>query len=44
MLDAIRAGDADTAARLAREHVRNAAAHWLVPPTPDHSTRNEGSP
>lgn len=29
VLDAIRAGDADTAERLAREHVRNAVAHWL---------------
>jgi DNA-binding GntR family transcriptional regulator len=29
VLDAIRAGDGDTAERLAREHVRNAAAHWL---------------
>ncbi len=29
VLDAIRAGDADAAERLAREHVRNAAAHWL---------------
>jgi DNA-binding GntR family transcriptional regulator len=44
VLDAIRAGDPDTAERLAREHVRNAAAHWLVPPTPAQSTRNEGRP
>jgi DNA-binding GntR family transcriptional regulator len=29
VLDAIRAGDADAAERFAREHVRNAAAHWL---------------
>ncbi|HEY0381086.1 MAG TPA: GntR family transcriptional regulator [Candidatus Elarobacter sp.] len=29
VLDAIRAGDPDAAERLAREHVRNAAAHWL---------------
>jgi DNA-binding GntR family transcriptional regulator len=29
VLDAIRAGDAEAAERLAREHVRNAAAHWL---------------
>ena len=29
VLDAIRAGDADAAERLAREHVRNTAAHWL---------------
>jgi DNA-binding GntR family transcriptional regulator len=29
VLEAIRAGDAETAERLAREHVRNAAAHWL---------------
>jgi DNA-binding GntR family transcriptional regulator len=29
VLDAIRAGDQDAAERLAREHVRNAAAHWL---------------
>jgi DNA-binding GntR family transcriptional regulator len=29
VLDAIRAGDTDAAERLAREHVRNAAAHWL---------------
>jgi DNA-binding GntR family transcriptional regulator len=29
VLDAIRARDCETAERLAREHVRNAAAHWL---------------
>ncbi len=29
VLDAIRAADGDAAERLAREHVRNAAAHWL---------------
>jgi GntR family transcriptional regulator of vanillate catabolism len=29
VLDAMRAGDFETAERLAREHVRNAAAHWL---------------
>ena len=29
VLDAIRAGDPDAAEGLAREHVRNAAAHWL---------------
>jgi len=29
VLGAIRAGDAEAAERLAREHVRNAAAHWL---------------
>ncbi len=29
VLDAIRCGDADSAERFAREHVRNAAAHWL---------------
>ncbi len=29
LLDAIRSGDADAAERSAREHVRNAAAHWL---------------
>jgi DNA-binding GntR family transcriptional regulator len=29
VLDAIRNGDAAEAERLAREHVRNAAAHWL---------------
>jgi len=29
VLDAIRAGDPEAAERLAREHVRNAAAHWL---------------
>jgi DNA-binding GntR family transcriptional regulator len=29
VLDAVRAGDPDAAERLAREHVRNAASHWL---------------
>ena len=29
VLDAIRSGDGDAAERLAREHVRNAADHWL---------------
>ncbi len=29
VLDAIRAGDGEAAERLAREHVRNAAQHWL---------------
>jgi DNA-binding GntR family transcriptional regulator len=40
VLDAIRAGDADAAERLAREHVRNATAHYITA----HSTRNEESP
>lgn len=31
LLDAIRSGDAETAERTAREHVRNASAHWLEP-------------
>ena len=31
LLDAIRSGDEDAAERTAREHVRNAAAHWLFP-------------
>ena len=31
LLDAIRSGDAETAERVAREHVRNASAHWLEP-------------
>jgi DNA-binding GntR family transcriptional regulator len=29
VLDAIRSGDAELAERLAREHVRAAAAHWI---------------
>lgn len=41
VLDAIRAGDAETAERLAREHVRNAAAHWLERSA--HTVRNEGT-
>jgi DNA-binding GntR family transcriptional regulator len=32
LLDAIRSGDGEAAERAAREHVRNAAAHWLFPP------------
>ncbi len=32
LLDAIRSGDGDAAERAAREHVRNAATHWLFPP------------
>ncbi|GAC1422171.1 MAG: GntR family transcriptional regulator [Candidatus Velthaea sp.] len=33
VLDAIRSGDPGRAEQLAREHVRAAAAHWIVPPT-----------
>jgi DNA-binding GntR family transcriptional regulator len=40
VLDAIRAGDADSAERLAREHVRNATAHYITA----HSPRTEESP
>ncbi len=32
LLDAIRSGDGEAAEGAAREHVRNAAAHWLFPP------------
>jgi len=31
VLDAIRSGDGDAAERIARDHVRNAVAHWLEP-------------
>jgi DNA-binding GntR family transcriptional regulator len=41
VLDAIRSGDAALAERLAREHVRNAADHWLVEPHADRARREE---
>jgi DNA-binding GntR family transcriptional regulator len=37
VLDAIRSGDAAAAERLAREHVRNAADHWLSEPSAERA-------
>lgn len=34
LLDAIRSRDPERAERLAREHVRAAVAHWILPPSP----------
>ncbi len=41
VLDAIRSGDPALAERLAREHVRNAADHWLVDPRAERARRQE---